>query len=245
MAGLLKKASYTKSTGVRAYSGEIDLNASQSLNLAGAQSSATQKTLTNTFVTVGAMLAILGAVSVSSLGLHLGIGASLACFVASIGLIFATRKFSGGALGLLMLALFAGLQGITLGPLLTHYLALKGGAGMVGTAAGLTAIGTFACAGYAITSKKDFSRMGGFLLAGTIVLVVASIISVFFPVPLLSVALGAVGALLFLGWLLYDVGAIVSGQETNYINASLGIFLDILNLFTSLLRIMGFWPSGD
>ena len=191
------------------------------------------------------MVGITGIASYFSLGLKMGLMAYLACFVASIGLIFATRKFSTGPIGLLMLAIFAGLQGVTLGPLLTHYLAMSNGSGIIATAAGLTAVGTFACAMYAITSKKDFSRMGGFLMAGTVVLIVASLISMFFPVPLVQVTISAVGALLFMGWLLYDVGAIVSGEETNYINASLGIFLDVLNLFINLLRIVGFLPSSD
>jgi modulator of FtsH protease len=209
------------------------------------QSSEVQKTLTNTFITVGLMVGITGVVSYFSLGLQLGLMTYLACFVASFALIFATRKFSTGPIGLVMLAAFAGFQGVTLGPLLTHYLAMTNGTSIISTAAGLTAAGTFACAMYAISSRRDFSRMGGFLMAGTVVLIVASLISMFFPVPLVQVTISAVGALLFMGWLLYEVGAIVNGDETNYINASLGIFLSVLNLFISLLRIVGFLQNDD
>ncbi len=218
---------------------------SQALPGRGALSPAIQKTLANTFWTVGGMLAILAVSSVASMGLKLGLGMTLGLLAVSIGLIFATNAYKNSPFGLVLIAAFAGLQGVVLGPLLTHYLAMANGAFIVGSAAAMTALATFTCATYAITSRRSFSQFRGFLLGGTIVLIVASLISMFFPIPLLHVTISAVGALLFLGWLLYDVSSIVTGEETNYITASLGIFLDILNLFVHLLRIMGFLSSDD
>jgi modulator of FtsH protease len=124
-------------------------------------------------------------------------------------------------------------------------LSVPGGASIVTNAALLTALATFACAAYAIKSKRDFSRMRGFLMAATLVLIVASLLAIFLKIPGLQVAISAVTAVIFLGWLLHDVGEVVSGAETNYISAALGIYLDVLNIFVSLLNILGVIPGGD
>lgn len=197
------------------------------------------KTLTNTFMTVGAMLMLTALASYFSLELKLGLGVTLALFAGSIGLIFAANALRNSGYGLAILALFAVIQGIVLGPVMGHYISLKNGTSILLMTTALTALATFSVAGYAIISRKDFSQMRGFLMGGLIVLIVASLIGMFFTVPGLSLTLAALGSVLFMGWLLYDVGSIVTGQETNYISASLSIFLDILNLFTSLLRLVG------
>lgn len=210
-----------------------------------ALSPAIQKTLTQTFWTVGVMLALTSIASFFALGLKLSGVAMVVLFVVSLGLLWATSKYRNSGIGLVLLAAFALLQGVIMGPILNHYLSLSGGVNLVLTAAGLTATATFACAGYAIVSRRDFSRMGSFLFAATIVLVVAMIVAIFIKIPMLTVILSAVMAVLFLLWLLYDVGQIVNGTETSYISASIGIFLDIVNLFTSILRILGFIGGDD
>lgn len=204
-----------------------------------------RKTLVNTFWTVGAMFALTAGTSLFTMGLKLGLIATLVCFVGSIALIFATHYFRNSALGLAMLAAFAALQGITLGPLLSHYLAMSNGPGVVGMAAGLTAVATLSCAAYAITTRRDFSRLRGFLFAGLIVVILGSLAGIFIQVPAFHLVLGVVGALLFTGWILFDVSSIVRGEETNYISASLGVFLNVLNLFTSLLRVLGLLGGDD
>lgn len=204
-----------------------------------------QKTLFNTFVTVGGMTALTGVAAFACLGLKLGLGMTLGLFVASLVVLFATLAFRNSGFGLVLLGLFSALQGVTLGPVLNRYLHLSNGTGIVATAAGLTALATFACAAYAITSRRDFSQWFGFLFAGLIVVVVASLVALFIPIPGLHLTIAAVSALLFLGWLLYDVGAIVQGQETNYIVASLNIYLDVLNLFLNLLQLFGALGSDD
>lgn len=208
-------------------------------------SPAITKTLTNTFVTVGAMLTLTAVASIAALGLKLTLGSSLLLFALSIALIFATRALRNSAWGLLSLTAFAGLQGVTLGPLLSHYLGLAGGSTIVASAIALTAAGTFTCAGYAIVSRRNFSQLRGMLFGGLVILVLASLAGMFFAIPGLQLVLGAAGAVLFVGYLLLDVGDVVSGLETNYVSASLSIFLDVLNLFTSLLRIFGVLSSDD
>lgn len=202
-------------------------------------SPAVSKTLTNTFVTVGAMVALTAVTSIASVGVRLSMVAYLVMFAASIGLIFATRALRNSAWGLLALAAFAALQGVVLGPLLAHYLGLRSGGSVIATSLVLTSGATFGCAGYAIASRRDFSQLRGMLFGGLLVLVLASLVGLFFPMPGMQLALAAFGALLFVGYLLLDVGDIVSGLETNYISASLGIFLDVLNLFLSILRLLG------
>lgn len=203
-----------------------------------------RKTLFNTFVTVGVMLALTGIAAYFSLGLQLSLGIVLALFAVSIVAIIATHKLRKSPYGLVMLAAFAALQGVCLGPTLNHYLKMQGGTGVVATAAGLTALAVFACAAYVIVSKRNFTRWGGFLFGATLMLIVAMIVGMFFPTPFLHVALSAVTALLFMAWMLHDVSSIIHGQETSYITAALSIYLDVLNIFVSLLRLVGLIP-GD
>jgi modulator of FtsH protease len=142
-----------------------------------------------------------------------------------------------------------GLLGFGLGPLLTHYLAMPNGGSVVAMAMGSTAAIFLGLTGYVMVSKKDFSFMGGFLMAGMIVvifsmlaLIVASLFG--YPMPMASLALSAAVALLMAGFMLYDTSRLINGGETNYIMATVGIYLSIYNLFTSLLHLIGA-TSGD
>ena len=97
----------------------------------------------------------------------------------------------------------------------------------------------FRSAGIATTTKKDFSFMGKFLMVGIILLIVASLANIFFQIPAMALALSAIGVLIFSGFILYDVSRIVNGGETNYVMATLGLYMSIYNLFTSLLQLLG------
>jgi modulator of FtsH protease len=204
-----------------------------------------RKTLFNTFVTVGIMVAITGALALVSGGVKLGGLSMIVGLVASLAMIFALNRYRNSSFGLVLLAMFSALHGVLLGPMLNHYLEMSNGATLVGTAAGLTALATFACAAYAISSKRDFSRWAGALFSITLVVLVAMIASIFIPIPGLHLALSVVTAVLFTCWLLYDVGSILNGTETSYITAALSVYLDVLNIFVSLLRIFGMLPGGD
>lgn len=208
-------------------------------------SDAVRNTLFNTFATVGGMLALTAVASYFAVGIQISFMMMLLIFAVSIGLIFAIQAFRNSGVGLVLLAAFSALMGVTLAPMITQHLAMPNGAMLVANAAGLTAVATFACALYAISSKRDFSRIGAFLFAGTIVLLVAMIVGMFVQVPALHLTLSAIGVLLFTGWLLHDVSKIVTGQETNYISASIGVYLDIVNMFSHLLRLLGLLPKSD
>jgi modulator of FtsH protease len=133
-----------------------------------------------------------------------------------------------------------------LGPILQHALHLSNGAQIVGLAAGGTGIILLTLASIASTSKKDFSFMGKFLLIGIVLLILALLANIFLQIPAFALALSAIGVILFSGFILYDVSRIVNGGETNYVMATLGLYLSIYNLFTSLLHLlMGLMGNND
>ncbi len=160
------------------------------------------------------------------------------------GLLFLTSKFSNSALGLLFVFALTGFMGLTLGPLINAYLGLPNGGQLVATAMGGTAVIFLGLSAYAITTRKDFSFMGGFLMVGILVAFLAGLAAFFFSMPGLSLAVSAMFVLLMSGLILYQTSQIVNGGETNYILATVTLFVSIFNLFTSLLHLLGAF-SGD
>lgn len=199
-----------------------------------------KKTLTNTFIAVAGMwLITAGASAVSmQLGLSFGLGTQIGALVVAIALIFGIFAMRNSVGGLVMLALLSALMGLLIGPVMGGYLKSANGAMTVALSAALTATATFGCATYCVASRRSFSHWGAALSGGLWVLIGISLVSMFVPVPGLSLAIAAASAVLFLGWMLYDIGKVVSGEETNYIVAATGIYLDTLNLFMSLLQLL-------
>lgn len=154
------------------------------------------------------------------------------------GLFFGIQANRNSSLGVVLLLVLTGLMGVMLGPILQVALQLKNGAQLVGLAAGGTGIIFLTLAGIATTTKKDFSFMGNFLMVGIILLIVASLANMFFQIPALALALSGAAVLLFSGFILYDVSRVVNGGETNYVMATLAIYLDIYNLFVNLLQLL-------
>ncbi|MDD2932931.1 MAG: Bax inhibitor-1/YccA family protein [Methylotenera sp.] len=213
---------------------------------------ATNKVLRNTYALLGLTMipTVLGAfigmnVNFSIAQQHpfiFAIGA-MAVMYGMFAAISANRNSSVGVVLLLGLTF---LMGLLLGPILQHALHLNNGAQIVGLAAGGTGIILLTLASIASTSKKDFSFMGKFLLVGIVLLIVASLANIFLQIPAMALALSAIGVILFSGFILYDVSRIVNGGETNYVMATLGLYLSIYNLFTSLLHLlMGLMGSND
>ena len=132
---------------------------------------------------------------------------------------------------------FTGLSGLGLGPTLTHYLNLPGGSGTVMTAAVLTTAVTLALTAYVHKTGRDFTRMGGFLFAGLIVVLLASVAAMF--VPAMQAGVSAVAALLFSGFILFDTSRLIRGEEDNYVMAACSMYLNVLNLFMSILQLLG------
>jgi len=163
---------------------------------------------------------------------------SLLMFGAMMGMMFAVSALRDSVWGIAALLGFTLLAGVLLGPILQVALHLKNGAQLIGMAAGGTGIIFFSLATLATVTKKDFSFMGKFLFIGLILLIVASLANLFFQIPALSLTISAIGVLIFSAYILYDVSRIVHGGETNYVMATLGLFLSIYNLFISLLQLL-------
>ena len=163
---------------------------------------------------------------------------SLLMFGAMMGMMFAVSALRNSVWGIAALFGFTLLAGVFLGPILQVALHLKNGAQLIGMAAGGTGIIFFSLATIATVTKKDFSFMGKFLFIGLILLIVASLANLFFQIPALSLTISAIGVLIFSAYILYDVSRIVQGGETNYVMATLGLFLSIYNLFISLLQLL-------
>ena len=161
------------------------------------------------------------------------------------GLLFATTKFRNSGLGLVFVFALTGFMGYTLGPILNAYLALANGGQIVMTAMGATGVIFLALSGYALTTRKDFSFMGGFLMVGIIVAFLTGLGAIFFEMPALSLTVSAMFVLLMAGLILYETSNIIHGGETNYIMATVTLYVSIFNLFTSLLHLLGFMNGEE
>ena len=201
------------------------------------------RVLRNTYLLLSMTLffsAIVTAISVALKLPHPGIIITLVGF---FGLLYATSKLQNSAWGLLAVFALTGFMGYTLGPIVSKYLAMPNGSQIVMMAMGGTATIFVGLSAYALTTRKDFSFMGGFLLAGIIVAFLAGLGAIFFQVPALSLTVSAAFVLLMGGLILFETSRIVHGGETNYISATVGLYVSIYNLFSSLLALLGFTSS--
>jgi modulator of FtsH protease len=161
-------------------------------------------------------------------------------FAIAFGFIYAIEKTKDSALGIAFLLGFTFFMGLMLTPLLTYTLRFANGASLIMTAFGGTACVFAAMASIATVSKRDFSGLGSWLFAGVIVLLLAAVANVFLGITALQLVISVLAIVIFSAFILYDVQRIVNGGETNYISATLAIYLDVYNIFTSLLRLLGF-----
>ena len=162
----------------------------------------------------------------------------LLMFGVMIGSLFVVTRLRDSAWGVLALFGFTFIAGLMLTPILTVAAGFRNGGQLVALSGGLTAAVFFSLAGYASVTKRDFAFLGKFLFVGLILLIVASLANLFFQVPAVSLAVSAVAVLLFSMYLLHDVSRIVRGGETNYITATLNLFLSLFNIFISLLNLL-------
>lgn len=162
------------------------------------------------------------------------------------GLMFLTQYLRNSVWGLLSVFAFTGFMGYTLGPLLNFYMhGFSNGPQLVGTALGGTGMIFFALSAYVLTTKKDFSFLGGFLFVGVMLAFLAMIAGIFFNIPGLQLAISAAFILISSGLILFQTSEIIHGGETNYISATVGLFVSIYNLFVSLLNILSAFSGRD
>ena len=197
------------------------------------------------FLMVGLIVALVASIAniffaIPAMSLAISAGIVLIMSFAAIGIIwFVLPRTQNSASGIWVVFGFTGLLGAALGPMLSYYLAMESGPALVAQALGGTALVFFGLSGYALTTKKDFSFMGGFLMVGLIVALVASIANIFFAIPAMSLAISAGIVLIMSGFILFDTSRIINGGETNYIRATVSLYLNIYNLFTSILHLLG------
>jgi modulator of FtsH protease len=206
--------------------------------------SSTNKLIRNTYMLLSMTLAFAALTAGISMSLNLPHPGMIITLVGYFGLLFLTTKFRNSGLGIVFVFALTGFMGVTLGPILNAYLALPNGTQVIMMAMGGTAAIFLSLSAYVMTTRKDFSFMGGFLMVGILVGFLASLAAVFFNLPGLSLAVSAMFVLLMSGLILYQTSSIVNGGETNYIMATVTLFVSIFNLFISLLQLLGF-ASND
>ncbi len=158
---------------------------------------------------------------------------------------FVLPRVANSATGIWVVFAFTGLLGFGLGPILNMYLSLPNGPQIVGAALGGTGAIFLGLSGYALTTRKDFSFLGGFLFTGIIVVLLAALANIFLAIPALSLTVSAAVILIMSGFILYQTSAMVRGGETNYLFATASLFLSMFNIFISLLQLLGFAGGDD
>lgn len=198
----------------------------------------TNSVIRNTYLLLGSSLlfsAAMAGVAMATNAPSLGLFSLLIYF----GLLFFINATKNSVLGIVGVFALTGMLGYTLGPMLNYYLHnYVNGHQLIFTALGGTGVIFFGLSGYALTTRKDFSYMSGFLMSGAIILLLGVVVQMFFPMPVLQLALSAGFMLFSSAIILFETSAIIHGGETNYIMATVSIFVALYNLFVSLLSIL-------
>ena len=205
----------------------------------------TNKVLSNTYWLLGLTLAFSAMTAGIAVVVNMPPMIGLLCWGVGFIMLFVVNRLADSAKGLPAIFVFTGLMGASIGPMLSYYLSMNNGPTMVLQALGGTALVFFSLSAYALNSKKDFSFLGGFLFAGLIMGLVAILANIFLAIPALSLTLSVVFVMLMAGYILFDTSRIVNGGETNYIRATVQLYLNILILFQHLLHLIAVFTGGD
>ncbi len=204
---------------------------------------ATHRVLRNTYALLSLTLLFSAGTAALGVALRLPAPGMLVTLAGYFGLLFLIHKVQHSGWAIPAVFALTGFMGYTLGPLLSMHLALPGGAQSIALALGATGVTFLALSGWVLATRRDFSFMGGFLFAGMVVALLAGLGAVFFELPALGLAVSAMVALLSAGMILFETSRIVNGGETNYVLATVSLFVSLFNLFTSLLSLFG-WSGG-
>jgi len=217
----------------------------QQVSVGTQSASAANKLIRNTYTLLAMTLLFSAATAGASIAFNLPYPGVLITLVGYFGLLFLTYKLRDSAWGLLSVFGLTGFMGLTLGPIVAQYLHLPNGTHIVMTAMGGTGAIFLGLSAYALTSRKDFSFLGGFLMAGILVAFLAGLAAIFFHMPALSLGVAAMFTLLMCGMILFETSRLVHGGETNYILATVSLYVSIYNLFLSLLQLIGAFSGDD
>ena len=216
-----------------------------SLNASRSSAIEINKVLKNTYMLLSMTLAFSAVTAGLSMAMNVSHMASLGMWVVSLILLFVIHKNANKPMAIGLVFVFTGLLGASLGPTLNHYMAMANGGSLIMQALGGTALIFFALSAYALTSKKDFSFMGGMLTVGMVVVIIAMIANMFFQVPAASLAISSVIILIMSGFILFDTSRIIHGGERNYVLATVSLYLSIYNIFVHLLHLLGVFGGDD
>lgn len=217
----------------------------QAVSRAAPSALSTNKLLRNTYTLLAATLVF----SAVTAGIAMATNAPpvhwAITLIGYFGLLFLTNALRNSVWGLASIFALTGFMGYTLGPILNFYLGLPNGHETVMLALGGTGAIFFGLSGYAIATRKDFSFIGGFLMVGILVAFLAGLAAMLFQIPALSLAVSAMFILLMSGFILFQTSLLVNGGETNYIMATVSLYVSIYNLFLSLLHLLGIFGGDD
>jgi modulator of FtsH protease len=205
----------------------------------------TNKVLRNTYMLLGMTLMFSAFTAGVSMALGLSHMMAMVLMLVGFGLLFVVNRMADSSKGLLAIFAFTGVMGASLGPMLSYYLSMPGGPALVLQALGGTAVVFFGLSAYALTTRKDFSFMGGFLMVGLIVALIAMVANIFLGIPALSLTISAAVVMIMSGLILFDTSRIIHGGETNYIRATVGLYLNVYNLFVHLLSLLTALSGDD
>lgn len=203
----------------------------------------THKVLRNTYFLLALTLAFSALTATASTVLMLPAPGLLLMLVGFYGLMFLTYRLADRPAGILAVFALTGFMGYTLGPILSSFIA-SGAGDLIMLALGGTALVFFCCSAYVLTTRKDMSFLSGMMMAGFVVLLLAVVANLFLQLPALSLAISALFILFSTGAILWETSNIIHGGETNYIRATVGLYVSLYNLFISLLSLLGFARSN-
>ena len=204
------------------------------------------RVLRNTYLLLAATLAFSAVTAGAALAFNLPQPGLIITLVACFGLLFGVDRTRNSAAGIAFVFALTGFLGYTLGPILGRYLTVvPNGHAVVMNAFAITAVTFTALSVYAVRSRRDFSFMGGFLTVGVLAAFLLGLVAVFFEMPAVSLAVSGMFVLLMAGMILWQTSEILNGGETNYIMATVSLYVSLFNLFTSLLQLLGFASSDD
>ncbi len=213
--------------------------------LRGLRSASTDRVLRNTYALLAMTLLFSAAVAAAGVVWQLPAPGLLLTLVGYFGLLFGIHRLQNSGWALSLVFALTGFMGYTLGPVLARMLALPGGAQVVTLALAATGVTFLALSAWVLTTRRDFSFMGGFLFAGMVIALLAGLGAVFLQMPALGLAVSAMVALLSAGMILFETSRIVNGGETNYVLATVNLYVSLFNLFTSLLSLFGIGGSDE
>ena len=207
---------------------------------------ATNKVLRNTYMLLSITLLFSGLTAALSMFLNMPPMTYLVSVIGGMVIaMFVLPRFANSPAGIGIVFLITGMLGFGLGPMLSMYAALPNGGSIITLSLGGTGVIFLGLSAYALATQKDFSFLGGFLMVGFLLVLIAAVANIFLAIPAMSLAISAVVIMIMSGFILYDTSRIIHGGETNYVLATIGLYMTIFNIFISLLQILGIMGNDD